>query len=61
MFLGIVASAGLFLGPLTTALLGSDATLPRNDPVNAECSSQPLCGLGTGVPIAEFWRQRTLL
>lgn len=41
MFLGIVTSAGLFLGPMTAALLGSDATLPRNDLLNTECSSRP--------------------
>lgn len=53
MFLGSVASAGLFLGSLTTALLGSNATLPQNDPLDTECSSQPMCGWGTGAPILD--------
>lgn len=53
MFLGSVASAGLFLGSLTTALLGSNATLSQNDPLDAECSSQPWCDRGTGAPILD--------
>lgn len=41
MFLGIVASAGLFLGPLTTALLGSMLPFPGMIPWMQSAPASP--------------------
>lgn len=60
MFLGIAASAGRLLGPMTTAALrGSDVALPEQPP-RTESSSCTLWGSGTGAPITASRRQGTL-
>lgn len=52
MFLGSVASAGLFFGSLTTALLGSNATLPQNDPLDTEALANPHVA---GEQVLPYW------